>query len=140
MNVFRKILRFFVSLITILMQGALGMIAGTLAVSMSNGQMPLALIYTGIGIWAGVFLLGAIVLALRKNVRPRKFLSRLLLSLVGAAIPIAILSYFGASEGYDSPRITGGLGLEMTLLAALLSIIGFYAPGWSRRKKEEAVG
>ena len=141
MNSFKKILRFFFGLITILLQGAAGMLAGTLAVGMTQGQMPISLIFTGVGIWMGVFLVGAVALALRRNVKPKKYMLRLLVSLAGAAIPIAILIFFGAAKGYDNPTISDGLGLQMTILAAVLGIIGFYAPGWFGRKKEdESVG
>ena len=141
MNSFKKILSFFFGLITILLQGAAGMLAGTLAVGMTQGQMPLSLLFTGVGIWIGVFLVGAVALALRRKVRPRKYLLRLLVSLAGVVIPIAILIFFGAAKGYDNPTISDGLGLQMTILAAVLGILGFYAPGWFGRKKEdEAVG
>ena len=139
MDIFKKVLSFFVSLIIILLQGALGMIAGTLAVGMTQGQMPASLVYTGVGIWLGVLIVGVPALSLRKKVISKKYLARLLASMLGAAIPTAILIYIGATKGYDSPRISEGLGMQMTLLAAGLSILGFYAPGWFGRKEEDAV-
>ena len=140
MNSFKKILRFLIDLIIILLQGALGMAVGTLAVGMTKGQMPVSLITTAVGIWVGVFLVGALALSMRKRVKTKKYLARLLANLVGVAIPIGYLIYVGATKGYDSPVISEGLGLQMTILAAALGIVGFYAPSWFGRKKDDAVG
>jgi len=134
MNTLKKILNFFAWLLTLLLQAALGMVAGTFGVGMGQGRMPISLVYTGLGIFIAVFLLGALAIAMRKSIQPKKYLARLIFAFAGMLIPIAVLISVGTSQGYDSELINGSLGLLMTVLAILLAIVGFYLPGWCKKK------
>ncbi len=133
MNTLKKILNFFAWLITLLLQAALGMVAGTVGVGIGQGKMPDSLLITGLGIVIGVFLVGALAIAVRKSIQPKKYLPRLVYAFIGMLVPMAALVAVGTSQGYDSELIDGGLGLLMTVLAVLLAIIGFYLPGWFKK-------
>ncbi|MFH2039078.1 MAG: hypothetical protein ABIJ65_06550 [Chloroflexota bacterium] len=134
MNTLKKILNFFAWLLTLLLQAALGMVAATFSVAVGQGRMPISLVYTGLGILLGVYLLGALAIAMRKSIQPKKYLPRLVFAFVGMLGPILVLYLVGNSQGYDSEIISGGLGLLMTGLAVLLAIVGFHLPGWFRKK------
>jgi hypothetical protein len=134
MNAVKKILDILAWIVTILLQVATGQVAGTLALAIGRGQMPASLFLLGLGIGVGVFLIGALAILARRAIRPKKFLSRLGLTLAGVLIPIAILAAVGSSQGFDSEILNGGLGLLLTLLACILGTLGFYIPGWIKGK------
>lgn len=134
MNAVKKILSVLGWILTIMFQIAFGQIAGTFALAIGQGKMPESMIFLGIGIAAGVYLIGALAILLRRAIRPKKYLARLGLTCVGVLIPIAILVAVGLSQGFDSEIINGGLGLLLTLLASILGMLGFYIPGWVKRK------
>ncbi len=134
MSTGKKILSVLGWIITVILQAAFGQIAGTIALAMGGGKMPESMIFLGIGIAGGVFLIGALAILLRRAIQPKKYLSRLGFTVLGVLIPLAILVTIGLSQGFDSEIINGGLGLLLTLLASLLGMIGFYFPGWVKRK------
>ncbi len=134
MSAFMKFLSVLGWIITIVLQIAFGQIAGTFALAIGRGEMPESMIFLGIGIAVGVYLIGALAILLRRAIRPKKYLARLGLTCVGVFIPIAILVAVGLSQGFDSEIINGGLGLLLTLLASVLGMLGFYIPGWVKRK------
>ena len=141
MNFLKKLLNFFAWLITSLFQVIVGMVLATLAVGLTQGQMPISLIIAALGLLVGVYAAGAVIIALRKSIQSKRYFLRLVLSFVGVFIPYAYMIYSGSIIGYDNPRFSEGLGLLMTILAALLGVIGFSLPGWfGRKKKDEAVG
>ncbi|MFH2039072.1 MAG: hypothetical protein ABIJ65_06520 [Chloroflexota bacterium] len=78
--------------------------------------------------------LGALAIAMRKSIQPKKYLARLIFAFAGMLVPIAVLIAVGTSQGYDSELINGGLGMLMTVLAVILAIVGFYLPGWFKKK------
>ncbi|MFC2063587.1 hypothetical protein ACFLXB_00625 [Chloroflexota bacterium] len=135
MSASKKIFSFFVWLITTLFQIILGMVFGTIAVGMTQGKMPLSLIFSAVGLLVGIYLVGVIAIALNKSIQPKRYSLRLLLCFLGVLVPFAYLIYTGSNIGYDHPRISEGLGLQVTILAALLGIIGFNLPAWFGRKK-----
>ena len=134
MSTGKKILSVLGWIITVILQVAFGQIAGTIALAIGRGKMPESMIFLGIGIAVGVFLIGALAILLRRAIQPKKYLSRLGFTVLGVLIPLAILVAIGLSQGFDSEIINGGLGLLLTLLASILGMIGFYVPGWIKRK------
>ncbi len=134
MNAVKKILSVLGWIIAIMFQIAFGQIAGTFALAIGRGKMPESMIFLGMGIAVGVYLIGALAILLRRAIRPKKYLFRLGLTCVGVLIPIAILVAVGLSQGFDSEILNGGLGLLLTLLACILGVVGFYLPGWIKRK------
>lgn len=134
MNSVRKILNVLVWIITVVLQVALGQVAGTIALAIGQGKMPESMFLLWIGIAVGVFLIGALAILLRRAIQPKKYLSRLGFTSLGVLIPVAILSVIGLSLGFNSEIINGGLGLLLTLLASVLGMIGFFLPGWIKRK------
>ncbi len=134
MNSIKKVLNVLVWIITILLQIAMGQIAGTIALAIGQGKMPESMFLLWIGIALGVFLIGALAILLRRAIQPKKYLSRLGFTSLGVLIPVAILLVIGLSQGFDSEIINGGLGLLLTLLASVLGMLGFFLPGWKKRK------
>jgi hypothetical protein len=122
-------------LITIPLQVIIGYLAGVFALGIARGALPVGILYIWLGITLGIFLMGALVLLVRRAIRPKKYLARLGFTLLGAAIPLAILWALGTSQGFDSQAIQGGLGLLLPILAAILGLVGFYVTGWFGRKK-----
>ncbi len=134
MSTGKKILSVLGWIITVILQVAFGQIAGTIALAIGRGEMPESMIFLGIGIAVGIFLIGALAILLRRAIQPKKYLSRLGFTVLGVLIPLTILVAIGLSQGFDSEIINGGLGLLLTLLASVLGMIGFYVPGWVKRK------
>jgi hypothetical protein len=134
MKVVLKIFNVIAWLFTLVFQVAFGQAGGTLGAGMGQGKMPISLVYLWLMMTVGVYIVGLVAVLLRPRIHPKRLLSRLLWTCVGTAVPIAILVAVGASQGYDSQTISGGLGLILTVLATLLGILGFYIPGWKKRK------
>ncbi|MEW6093532.1 MAG: hypothetical protein AB1531_06155 [Chloroflexota bacterium] len=134
MSAVKKIFSVLGWIITIVLQIAFGQVAGTFALAIGQGRMPESMIFLGMGIAVGVYIIGALAILLRRAIRPKKYLARLGFTCVGVLIPIAILVAVGLSQGFDSEILNGGLGLLLTLLACILGVVGFYLPGWVKRR------
>ncbi|MBI4731996.1 MAG: hypothetical protein HY781_07700 [Chloroflexi bacterium] len=76
MSTVKKILSVLGWIITIVLQIAFGQIAGTFALAIGRGKMPESMIFLGIGIAVGVYLIGALAILLRRLIRPKKYLAR----------------------------------------------------------------
>lgn len=126
----KKLLSVLGWIVTILLQGVIGYLAGVVGLGIGRGAMPVSIIFMWLAITLGLFLVGALALLLRRAMRPKRYLARLGVAALGVMIPLAIMVAVGLSQGFDSEALSGGLGLLLPLLATILGLVGFYVPGW----------
>lgn len=130
----KKLLSVLGWVVTIPLQGVVGYLAGVAGLGVGRGAMPVSIIFMWLAITLGLFLVGALALLLRRAMQPKRYLARLGVAALGVLIPLAIMVAVGLSQGFDSEALSGGLGLLLPLLAAVLGLVGFYIPGWMRSR------
>ncbi|MEW6717487.1 MAG: hypothetical protein AB1345_08290 [Chloroflexota bacterium] len=130
MSVGKKILNVVSWIITIPVQGGLGIFLGFIASVLGRITWILSLTLMWLGITIGLYAIGALSLALRKGIRHKKYLVRISSTGLGVLIPMALLLVLALKLGYDSAVISDRWGPLLSFFAIVLGLLGFYLPGW----------
>jgi hypothetical protein len=126
----RKILNVIGWVVTILLQALLGFFVGYIFSVVGYNTWLSTILSLWVGDTIGIFIIGAISLALRHSMQPKSYFMRFSACAFGALIPIGVLILLSITSGYDSDLIQGGWGAILTVLSVATGILGFYVPGW----------
>jgi hypothetical protein len=116
--------------VVVILQALLGTFSGFILSGTGYNTWLSYLLSWWVGDTIGVFIIGAIALALRRSVQSKNYFMRFTACAFGALLPIGVLIMLSYISGFDSDLIQGSWGAMLTVLAVVTGILGFYVPGW----------
>lgn len=134
MSTVKRVLSVLGWIITIPVQAVVGYCVGYLAPLFDARQILIAPLIMWLGITISLFLVGGLAILLRRSIRPKRYLARLGLTALGAFIPMAILTAMDPPYGLRFEIVSTHTEFDLLYLAIVLGLVGFYVPGWIRRK------
>lgn len=137
MDTGRKILYVTGWIVTIILQALLGFFMGYIFSIVGYNTWLSTILSLWVGDTIGIFIIGAISVAMRPSVQPKNYFMRFSACAFGALLPIAVLIVLSFSKGYDSDIIQGGWGAILTVLSVMTGILGFYIPSWVLTSKTD---